>query len=193
MPVGHGGDMSKHPAWVKIAILEFLEARLKDVVDALTINDDNKYEAALDWFKRYLGEISEKPDDYMTKFKKLYDENTSISIGPDIRYIFSATLSTTSEANARVKVYDPFTTEMDFYLFLDVNWDRYLLIYSKYYDLDFKGFRQVLWEIKYSDDDYILDLVLGENRDQVFNATRSKSVIFYTIQQMKNILTLGHP
>ena len=40
MPVGHGGCMSKHPAWVKIAILEFLEARLKDAADAVGIGAD---------------------------------------------------------------------------------------------------------------------------------------------------------
>lgn len=33
MPVGHGGNMSKHPPNVKLAILEFIEARLKDIVE----------------------------------------------------------------------------------------------------------------------------------------------------------------
>ena len=40
MPVGHGGHMSKHPPEVKIAILELIEARLKDIVPQFSLSQD---------------------------------------------------------------------------------------------------------------------------------------------------------
>lgn len=140
MPVGHGGCMSKHPAWVKIAILEFLEARLKDAADALDIGAD------------------------------------------------------------KVHVWDPFTTEMDFYIFVDATWSDYLRIYALYYDESFKGPLQDKLEpdlpTKYAGGKYadkireaIYDMTREEDADRrIFNASTSKSEIFYTIEQMRNIL-----
>jgi hypothetical protein len=147
MPVGHGGQMSKHPAWVKIIILEMLEERLKDAAAAAGIDN---------------------PDDV-------------------------------------VWVYDPFTTEMDFYIWLKVSWEKYLEIYSLYYKPDLKarleemGLRQSMERVsdKYADHPYYgkaMDVLKElDSSQQIFNASRSRTTIFYDIEQMKNILLHGNP
>jgi hypothetical protein len=145
MPVGHHGSMSKHPAWVKIAILEYLEARLKDAAD--------------------------HPD---------------VDIGAE-----------------NVHVYDPFTTDMDFYIFVDASWSKYLKLYAKYYDQEFSGPRQKELEpdlpTKYGEkystriNKAIYDIGPDDTNREIFNASKSKTEIFYTIQQMKNILELEEP
>ena len=143
MPVNHRGHMSKHPAWVKIAILEFLEARLKDAAEELDIGAE------------------------------------------------------------KVHVYDPFTTEMDFHIFVNASWSDYLRLYSWYYDLENKGERQKTLEsdlltkygAKYSTSisRAIYDVGPDDLDREIFNASTSETMILYTIQQMKNILQFGHP
>ncbi|MFH2112767.1 MAG: hypothetical protein ABIJ47_16080 [Candidatus Bathyarchaeota archaeon] len=138
MSVGHGGEFSKHPANVKIAILRFIEARLKDAADYLEI--------------------------------------------PGI----------TAD---NITIYDPFTTDMDFFIFFkDVGWENYLKIYSKYYDETFEGReRQAEVESDYKDMPKIISMLHGDRPNGVFNASRSKSVIYYTPEQMENILDHGDP
>jgi len=143
MPVCHRGCMSKHPAWVKIAILEFLEARLQDAAEDLGIG-----------------------------------------------------------AN-KVQVYDPFTTENDFYIIVDASWYDYLKIYAWYYDEGNKGSRQINLEkvdpgpdiltrygAKYTTRirKAIYDYGPDAPENELFNASTSKTEIFYTIGQMKRIL-----
>jgi len=146
MPVGHGGGMSRHPAWVKIAILELLEERLK-----------------------------------IAAVEAGYPEDV-------------------------IQVFDPFTTDMDFYIRLDVDWEGYLKIYSKYYDRDLKydAIKNIV--AKYEKDlpkpirrksiaalEKASKLIEKYDEAGIFNASTSKSVIFYTINEMKNILEYGTP
>lgn len=147
MPVGHGGGMSSHPAWVKIAILELLEERLK-----------------------------------VAAVEAGYSEDV-------------------------IHVFDPFTTDMDFYIRLDVDWDGYLKIYSKYYDRDLKTDAIKNIVEKYHENDLpesirrksvaALEkasiLIEKYDEDKIFNASTSKSEIFYTIDEMKYILEYGTP
>ena len=143
MPVNHRGHMSKHPAWVKIAILEFLEARLKDAAVDLNIGEEN------------------------------------------------------------VHVYDPFTTEMDFHIFVNASWSDYLRLYSWYYNLENKGERQKALEsdlltkygVKYSTSisRAIYDVGPDDPDREIFNASTSETMILYNILQMKSILQFGHP
>ncbi len=144
--------MSKHPAWVKIAILEFLEARLKDAAD--------------------------HPD---------------VGIGHE-----------------NVHIWDPFTTEYDFYLFVNASWPKYLKLYAKYYDENWSGgTRQgalpnlaTKYSTKYPSrlqpkieekiGKAIYDIVKEEDQE-IFNASTSKTEIYYTIQQMIDILELDEP
>ena len=152
MPVGHHGGMSPHPAWVKIAILEFLEARLKDAAD--------------------------HPD---------------VGIGHE-----------------NVQIMDPFTTEYDFYLFVNASWPKYLKLYAKYYDENWAGgTRQGAlpdlgkkYSLKYPSHlrlkieekigKAIYDIVTEEDQE-IFNASTSKTEIYYTIEQMIDILELEEP
>jgi len=197
MAVGHGGDESKHPAWVKIAILEFIEARFKDIVEhdeALKNSYREKVRATLNACEFEFTD---------TQLNKLVDNTV---------------------ADYYVKVYDPFSTDMDFYIFFNVDWPKYLDLYHKYYKEDTPNIQTPerhlnavfakydpesdigkLWKEKKDTDHPIfrnkplIEKAIktkpdnGEYIDEVFNASRSKSVIFYTIQQMKNILELGHP
>jgi len=147
----HRGHMSKHPAIVKIAILEFLEARLKDI----------------------------------------------IAPGKDSESI--------ARADRIVKVYDPFTTENDFYLFLDLNWEQYKQLYGEYYDTERpKGWRQQAVEEYYEDYEYdedseinakwvslVMEALHGTQPSEgVFNASRSSSEILYTVAEMRQILKI---
>ena len=163
MPVGHGGGMSSHPAWVKIIILELIEERIKDAAVAAGI------------------------------------------------------------PACKANVYDPFNTEYDFFLWIDVDWEKYLDIYSWYYS-DFleakigdlakeNGLSEARQEELYNRQknrvkeryevvDHPLEQYykkatrILENLDEqqkVFNASRSESTINYSIQQMKNILVYGSP
>lgn len=141
MPVGHGGCMSKHPAWVKIAILEFLEARLKDAADIVDIGADN------------------------------------------------------------IQVWDPFTTEMDFYFSVNASWSKYLDLYGVYYNKSFTGHRQkeiekdlpTRYGLEYAREiqKAIYNITNEEDSHNVFNASTSKTEIFYTIEEMKEILQRG--
>jgi hypothetical protein len=182
MPVGHGGDESKHPAWVKIAILEFIEARFKDIVE----NDDDL------------------KDEFRAKLIQ-YLEDCDVELSEsEINRIVDAKV-----ADYYVKVYDPFSTEMDFYILFNVDWPKYLELYSKYYSEDDPKIKPASLHLSEVLDNYpsphpiyaLKPLIEKAVRttasiqvyDEVFNASRSKSVIFYTIQQMKNILDYGHP
>jgi hypothetical protein len=182
MAVGHGGDESKHPAWVKIAILEFIEARFKDIVENDQDLKDEFRAKLIDYLADCGVELSE------TEIKSIVDKKV---------------------ADYYVKVYDPFSTDMDFYIFFNVDWPKYLDLYHKYYKEDTPNI-QVPEEhlnavfAKYDPGHRIhgyTNLIRKAIRttgsetviDEVFNASRSRSVIFYTIQQMKNILELGHP
>ena len=179
----HRGHMSKHPAIVKIAILEFIEARMKDVVDYLTTDKRPNYRAAYGWLESSLASLSPKPD-FMKWLKDNYLEFPTETEKKDV---FKASADSIDDVNMKVKVYDPFTTDDDFYLILDVSWPQYLLIYGLYYDTNFKGPRQVYWEDQTPEN--IRNEVYGE--DGVFNASTSKTEIFYTIQEMKDILEHG--
>ena len=128
MPIGHSGDMSRHPPEVKIAILEFIDARLKDIV------------------------------------KKLYPER---------------------DANEVVRVYDPFTTKWDLYVWLDVDWCEYKKIYSMYFDTTFRGEKEKRFR-EYANEKILRHINRGDD-DDVFNASTSKTEIFYTICEMKKI------
>ena len=145
MPVGHRGCMSKHPAWVKIATLEYLEERLKEAAERVDIGEEN------------------------------------------------------------VSVYDPFTTEWDFCIFVDASWSDYLKLYAEYYDTS--------WEVtsaKAFTDAFVARYTLGtkisakigsaihaigpeDTEREIFNASTSKTEIYYTIQQMKDILEKKTP
>ena len=143
--------MSKHSAWVKIAILEFLEARLKDAAD-----------------------------------------HEDVEIGHE-----------------NVHIMDPFTTEYDFYLFVNASWSKYLKLYAKYYDENWPGGTRQgeldlakKYKLKYPErlrlkieetiEKAIYDVVKEENQE-IFNASTSKTEIYYTIQQMIDILELEEP
>ncbi len=118
MPVGHGGNMSKHPPKVKLAILEFIEARLKDIVPEFDLDQDV------------------------------------------------------------VDVYDPITTEWDFYVFLDVSWDLYEKIYGEYFNTDRDpGDLEREVRKRYPD-------IIKAFPKEIFNATDSKTEIFKTIDEM---------
>ena len=146
MPVGHGGGMSSHPAWVKIAILELLEERLK-----------------------------------VAAVEAGYSEDV-------------------------IHVFDPFTTDMDFYIMMDVDWEGYLKIYSKYYNRDLRTDPIKSIVEKYPEDlpesiriksvnalQKATKLLEEYDENGIFNASTSKSVIFYTINDMKYILEYGKP
>ena len=101
---------------------------------------------------------------------------------------------------SKIEVYDPFTTEMDFYLWLNVSWEDYLRIYSRYYSDDLKA-REMDQKDRvvqmYANNSYLetaLDVLKGlDKTQQIFNASTSRSTIFYTIDQMKRILKTGSP
>ena len=147
MPVGHGGGMSSHPAWVKIAILELLEERLK-----------------------------------VAAVEAGYSEDV-------------------------IHVFDPFTTDMDFYIMMDVDWEGYLKIYSKYYNRDLRTdpIKSIVEKYPNKSKEEILAiksvaalekasiLIEKYDEDKIFNASTSKSEIFYTIDEMKYILEYGTP
>jgi len=162
MPVGHGGDMSKHTAWEKVVLLELLEQRLK-------------------WAAQEAGA----------------DPN-------------------------KVHVYDPFTTDMDFYIFFEeASWDKYLEIYRYYYDEELPAYNEsytakipgvtarthiesVLkaknielpekvkekYDLAFSK---ALTAIRAYDDKEIFNASTSKTMILYTVEEMKNILQFGHP
>jgi hypothetical protein len=114
-----------------------------------------------------------------------------------------------------VRVYDPFTTEMDFFIFFDdVSWEKYLEIYHWYYREDLPAFDKEFNELSINARDAIKSTLMDENVDyakyreafdkameaiklydaeEIFNASTSKTMILYSVTQMKNILTLGHP
>jgi hypothetical protein len=114
-----------------------------------------------------------------------------------------------------VRVYDPFTTEMDFFIFFDdVSWEKYLEIYHWYYREDLPAFdenykeltsnaRAVIKEILMTENvdyekyreafDKAMDAIKLYDAEEIFNASTSKTMILYSVRQMKNILTLGHP
>ena len=158
MPVGHGGDMSKHTAWEKVVLLELLEQRLK-------------------W--------------------------AATEAGAD---------------HTQVHVYDPFTTDMDFYIFFegDISWDKYLEIYRYYYDEDLPAYNKsytakipgvtarthiesVLKDEEIQPAKYIeafpkaLAAIRDYDEKEIFNASTSKTMILYTVAEMKNILNCGKP
>ena len=166
MPVGHGGGMSRHPAWEKIAILELLEERLKIAAFAAGFSDTD------------------------------------------------------------VHVYDPFSTDMDFFIWFKKDWKDYLKLYSKYYDRRLLDDRKRLIERGYPIDsnqiesqlDPVGNIVLAKydkespdyetrktilikatnkieeyDERRIFNASTSKSAIYYSICEMKNILEHGEP
>jgi hypothetical protein len=157
MSVGHGGDMSKHPAWVKVAILDFLQQRFS---------------------------------------------NQKVSMGKTI------------------SVFDPFNTDMDFFIYFnETTWEEYVGIYHNYYSTANSPETKELAEhiaIKYDDyatkhgyppgDIYIMiKKALSEyskpetNNEPIneyfgtFNASKSKTFILYSVQNMINILQEGHP
>ena len=98
-----------------------------------------------------------------------------------------------------VEVYDPFTTDNDFYLWLDVSWEEYLQVYSRYYNPELKSnaVSRVAerYKTKHSKEfikarDYIHD---DANEKKIFNASTSSSTIIYSIEDMKSILDTGTP
>ena len=147
MPVNHRGRMSLHPAWVKIAILEYLEERLKEAAERVEIGEEN------------------------------------------------------------VHVYDPFTTEWDFYIIVDASWSDYLKLYAEYYDTSWevtsaKDFTDAFaakygpyvgTKIRTKISAAIHELGPEDPEREIFNASTSKTEIFYTIQQMKDILRKRTP
>ena len=147
MPAIHRGCMSKHPAWVKMAILEYLEERLKEAAERVDIGEEN------------------------------------------------------------VKVYDPFTTEWDFCIFIDASWSDYLKLYAEYYDTSWevtsaKAFTDAFavryapyvgTKIKAKISSAIHEIGPEDTEREIFNASTSKTEIYYTIQQMKDILEKRTP
>ena len=210
MPVGHGGDESKHPAWVKLAILKFIEKRFKDIIihdDDERVNDIVK-NAFYEWIKRL--EIDGIQEKTIYDLRALAEENPN-----DMRRIMAERI---------IKVYDPITTENDFYIFFNVNWDNYLYLYHKYYHTsktkEINDIIESVSEEMLNDPQlktYILNAFIDIESEQereiaaktriinsiknissaetdiTFNASKSKSVIFYTVEQMKNILLTGYP
>lgn len=169
MPVNHRGVMSKHKANEKIAILEFMQARLKDIV----YSDPD----AIKMFTDYVEKLTERyslPPSIVERLNAL---------SPNIKKRFIADLV--------VKVYDPFTTDMDFNLLLDVSWTKYEEIYGKYYDESVHGDFEAAVDARYADYPGILALIHnGEYPNGVFNASSSDSIIFHTITEMREIVRL---
>ena len=169
MPVNHRGVMSKHKANEKIAILEFIQARLKDIV----YNDLE----AVKMFTAYVEKISER-----------YGLPSSI-----VEWLNDLSPSTKKRimADMVVKVYDPFTTKMDFNILLDVSWTKYEEIYGKYYDETVHGAFEADIDERYAANPEILALIHnGEYPNGVFNASSSESIIFHTITEMREIIRL---
>lgn len=175
MAVGHGGDESKHPAWVKIGILEFIRTRFKEIVE-----NDEALRAS-----------------YIEKINEILTACNIVLTDEQMKDLVDLTI-----ADYYVKVYDPFSTEMDFYIFFNVDWPKYLDLYHKYYEIDDVKSKLQLdaaldklpSKIKNRYEDLITRAIVQTSGvDEVFNASRSKSVIFYTIEQMKNILECGIP
>jgi len=136
--------MSKHPAWVKVIVLDFIRERLYRAADVLGIDRE------------------------------------------------------------KIRVYDPFTTEMDFYLWMDISWEKYRHLYSKYYstDLDNGDIEEVvlgrwknLWnpygETQAAIWTKALEVIADSaTQESVFNASTSKTTIHYGVGDMVNLLLL---
>jgi hypothetical protein len=167
MPVNHRGVMSKHKANEKIAILEFIQARLKDIV----FNDPD----AIKMFNAYVETLAERYDLPSSIVERLN------ALSPNIKKRIIADLV--------VKVYDPFTTKMDFNILLDVSWTKYEEIYGKYYNEAVHGEFEAAIDARYADYPEILALIHnGEYPNGVFNASSSESIIFHTITEMREII-----
>jgi len=160
--------MSKHKANEKIAILEFIQARLKDIIIS-----DHEY-------------VAERFHDYVLSLERYGLPQNVLNglneLDEDIKGKIVADLI--------VKVYDPFTTEMDFNILLDMSWTKYEEIYGKYYNEEKHGPLEQQINEMYEGQTKILALIHNGEPNGVFNASSSESIIFHTITEMREILGL---
>lgn len=169
MPVGHGGDMSKHPAWEKIALLELLEQRLKWAAIKAGLNPDkvHVYDPFTTDMDFYIFFEEASWEDYLQIYRWYYDESLPAYEREEAEYVEVVEEGIPVTARTRIPR-----------VLKDINISK---LPSSVYETYEKALTKAIDTIKTYDD------------KEIFNASTSKTMILYTVEEMKNILQYGTP